>query len=144
MSATPIAPFPCVLCGLLALRAQGTATGAVTLQDPDRLRWLLPPAVAELLDVVVTRQDARPEPAPDGLQAALSQLDVPPQRAVSVGERTGSGIHPQHSAPPQRSSPRSPVTGTATPASPHSPAPQDCAPTSTARPPPAWPSSATV
>jgi hypothetical protein len=26
-------PFPGVLTGLLALRAQGTATGAVTLQD---------------------------------------------------------------------------------------------------------------
>lgn len=86
MSATPIEPFPCVLSGLLALRAQGTATGAVTLQDPDRLRWLLPPTVAELLDVVITRQDTRPKPAPDGLHAALSQLDVPPERAVYVGD----------------------------------------------------------
>ncbi|CAM5649485.1 hypothetical protein GCM10010261_65850 [Streptomyces pilosus] len=75
-----------MLSGLLALRAWGTATGAVTLQDPDRLRWLLPPAVAELLDVVITRQDTRPKPAPDGLHAALSRLDVPPERAMFVGD----------------------------------------------------------
>ncbi|MDX3867227.1 HAD family hydrolase [Streptomyces europaeiscabiei] len=86
MSATPVEAFPGVLTGLLALRAQGTATGAVTLQDPDRLRWLLPPAVAELLDVVVTRQDAPPKPAPDGLHLALSRMDVPPEHAVFVGD----------------------------------------------------------
>ncbi|CAL9333782.1 hypothetical protein SUDANB132_00127 [Streptomyces sp. enrichment culture] len=34
--------------------------------------------------------------------------------------------------PPPHSSPHSPATGTATPASPHPPAPPDCAPTSTA------------
>ncbi|MCX4902760.1 HAD family hydrolase [Streptomyces sp. NBC_00878] len=42
--------------------------------------------MAELLDVVITRQDTRPKPAPDGLHAALSQLDVPPERAVYVGD----------------------------------------------------------
>ncbi|MFE2470258.1 HAD-IA family hydrolase [Streptomyces mirabilis] len=40
----------------------------------------------ELLDVVITRQDTQPKPAPDGLHAALSQLDVPPERAVFVGD----------------------------------------------------------
>ncbi|MET9127753.1 HAD family hydrolase [Streptomyces sp. NPDC004528] len=86
LSATPVQPFPGVIAGLLALHAQGTATGAVTLQDPDRLRWLLPSAVSDLLDVVVTRQDARPKPAPDGLIAALSRLHLPPHRAVFVGD----------------------------------------------------------
>jgi phosphoglycolate phosphatase-like HAD superfamily hydrolase len=86
MAANPVEPFPSVLAGLLALRAQGTAIGAVTLQDRDRLRWLLPKALAELLDVVITRQDAPPKPAPDGLHAALSQLDVETQHAVFVGD----------------------------------------------------------
>ncbi|MEV8101717.1 MULTISPECIES: HAD family hydrolase [unclassified Streptomyces] len=86
MSAHSVQPFPGVLSGLLALRAQGTATGAVTVQDPDRLRWLLPPALSELLDVVVTRQDAPPKPAPDGLHLALSRLNTKPERAVFVGD----------------------------------------------------------
>ncbi|MCX4902759.1 phosphotransferase family protein [Streptomyces sp. NBC_00878] len=51
---------------------------------------------------------------------------------------------PAAPTPPQRSSPRSPATGTATPASPHPPAPPDCAPTSTALRPPASRSSATA
>ncbi|MEU5298608.1 HAD family hydrolase [Streptomyces umbrinus] len=85
-SATPVETFPGVLSGLLALRAQGTALGAVTVQDPDRVRWLLPGALAELLEVVITRQDARPKPAPDGLHLALSRVDVPPERAVFVGD----------------------------------------------------------
>ena len=86
MSATPVEPFPGVLSGLLALRTQGTAIGVVTLQDPDRLRWLLPQALAELLDVVITRQDTRPKPAPDGLHAALNRMDVDPEHAVFVGD----------------------------------------------------------
>ncbi|MFJ2249137.1 MULTISPECIES: HAD family hydrolase [unclassified Streptomyces] len=59
---------------------------AVTVQDPDRLRWLLAPALSELLDVVVTRQDAPPKPAPDGLHLALSRLNTKPERAVFVGD----------------------------------------------------------
>ncbi|WP_331759874.1 HAD family hydrolase (plasmid) [Streptomyces sp. NBC_01525] len=86
MAATPIAAFPGVLPGLQALRDRGAALGAVTLQDRDRLQWLLPPAVAELLDVVVTRHDAPPKPAPDGLTAALNRLDARPERAVFVGD----------------------------------------------------------
>ncbi|MCX4458647.1 HAD family hydrolase [Streptomyces sp. NBC_01728] len=86
LSATPVEPFPGVLSGLLALRAQGTATGAVTLQDPDRLRWLLPPDLSELLEVVITRQDAPPKPAPDGLHLALNRLNIGPERAVFVGD----------------------------------------------------------
>ncbi|MET9662803.1 HAD-IA family hydrolase [Streptomyces sp. NPDC006510] len=40
----------------------------------------------KLLEVVVTRQDAPPKPAPDGLYLALSRLDAPPARAVFVGD----------------------------------------------------------
>lgn len=86
LAATPVELFPGVLSGLLALRAQGAAIGAVTLQDRDRLHWLLPTSLAELLDVVITRQDARPKPAPDGLTAALKRLDARPERAVFVGD----------------------------------------------------------
>ncbi|MFF1651528.1 HAD family hydrolase [Streptomyces sp. NPDC058240] len=85
-SAIPVELFPGILCGLLALRAQGTAVGVVTVQDPDRLRSLLPPALSEMLDVVVTRQDAPPKPAPDGLHLALNRLNVPPGRVVFVGD----------------------------------------------------------
>lgn len=77
---------PGVLSGLLALRAHGTAIGAVTVQDPDRVRWLLPEALSELLEVVITRQDAPPKPAPDGLHLALSRLDVTPEHATFVGD----------------------------------------------------------
>ncbi|MGW1412592.1 HAD family hydrolase [Streptomyces sp. NPDC002403] len=85
-STLPVEPFPGILTGLLALRAQGTAVGVVTVQDPDRLRWMLPPALTDMLEVVVTRQDAPPKPAPDGLHLALIRLDVPSQRAVFVGD----------------------------------------------------------
>ncbi|WP_328842993.1 HAD family hydrolase [Streptomyces sp. NBC_00258] len=85
-STTPVETFPGVLSGLLALRTQGTALGAVTLQDPDRVRWLLPEALSEHLEVVITRQDAPPKPAPDGLHLALGRLDVTPERAVFVGD----------------------------------------------------------
>ncbi|MGW1674553.1 HAD family hydrolase [Streptomyces sp. NPDC002324] len=85
-SVTPVEAFPGVLSGLLALRAQGTAVGVVTLQDPHRVRWLLPDALAELLEVVITRQDAPPKPAPDGLHLALGRLGVPAERALFVGD----------------------------------------------------------
>lgn len=85
-SAAPVKTFPGVLSGLLALRAQGTAIGAVTLQDHNRVRWLLPEALSECLEVVITRQDAPPKPAPDGLHLALNRLDVTPECAVFVGD----------------------------------------------------------
>ncbi|MFI8008434.1 HAD family hydrolase [Streptomyces sp. NPDC086010] len=56
-------PFPGVLSGLLALHAQGVAVGVITLKDRNRLPWYLPPALADLLDVVITRQDAPAKPA---------------------------------------------------------------------------------
>ncbi|MGX1727985.1 HAD family hydrolase [Streptomyces diastaticus] len=86
LAATPALPFAGVLPGLRAVRAAGAALGVVTLQDRGRLRWLIPPAVAELLDVVVSRQDAPPKPAPDGLTEALRQLGVAPRDAAFVGD----------------------------------------------------------
>ncbi|MGW0669886.1 HAD hydrolase-like protein [Streptomyces sp. NPDC002746] len=74
--------FPGVLTGLLALRADDVAIGVVTLQDRNRLKWWLPPALADLLDVVITPQDAPGKPAPDGPNAALAQLE----HAVLVGD----------------------------------------------------------
>ncbi|MFE7752135.1 HAD family hydrolase [Streptomyces sp. NPDC057428] len=87
-SALP-APFPGVLSGLLALHAHGVAIGVVTLQDRDRLPWYLPPALADLLDVVITRQDAPAKPAPDGLHAALNRIGAAPGQAVFVGDSPG-------------------------------------------------------
>ncbi|MGC5400724.1 HAD family hydrolase [Streptomyces sp. DT20] len=78
--------FPGVLTGLLTLRADDVAIGVVTLQDRNRLKWWFPPALAELLDVVITPQDAPGKPAPDGPNAALAQLGVEPEHAVLVGD----------------------------------------------------------
>ncbi|MFD3678580.1 HAD hydrolase-like protein [Streptomyces sp. NPDC058613] len=72
-----------MLTGLLALRTVNVALGVVTLQDRNRLPWYLPPALTDLLDVVITRQDAPAKPAPDGLHAALTRLDVSPERCSS-------------------------------------------------------------
>lgn len=79
-------PFPGVLPGLLALREAGTAVAVVTLQDRSRLHWLLPPELADLLDAVVTRQDAPAKPAPGGLRLALERVGVPAGRAVFLGD----------------------------------------------------------
>ncbi|MFJ8677327.1 HAD family hydrolase [Streptomyces sp. NPDC093589] len=83
------APFPGALTGLLALHAADVAIGVVTLQDRDRLHWYLPPALADLLDVVITRQDAPAKPAPDGLHAALERVGARPEQAVFVGDSPG-------------------------------------------------------
>lgn len=84
-AALPV-PFPGVLAGLAGLRTSGIATGVVTLQDRDRLSWWIPPPLADLLDVVITRQDAPAKPAPDGLHTALDRLGVTPANALFVGD----------------------------------------------------------
>ncbi|WEH37279.1 HAD family hydrolase [Streptomyces sp. AM 4-1-1] len=81
--------FSGVLAGLLALHAEGVAVGVVTLQDRNRLSWYLPVALADLLDVVITRQDAPAKPAPDGLHAALHRVGARPEDAVFVGDSPG-------------------------------------------------------
>ncbi|GAB7036062.1 HAD hydrolase-like protein [Streptomyces sp. NPDC021749] len=78
--------FPGVLEGLMALKDTGMATGLVTLQTHSRLPWLLPPAVLDLLDVTVCREDAEPKPAPDGIFLALAHLAAAPRDAVFVGD----------------------------------------------------------
>ncbi|MFI1436730.1 HAD family hydrolase [Streptomyces lydicus] len=78
--------FPGVLEGLMALKDLGAATGLVTLQARPRLSWLLPPAVLDLLDVTICREDAEPKPAPDGIFLALARLAAGPHDAVFVGD----------------------------------------------------------
>lgn len=92
VAAPPAAVFPGVLTALRTLRTAGTAIGVVTLQYRARLGWLLPPDLADLLDVVVTREDAPHKPAPDGVHTALDKLGVHPQHAVMVGDSPGD-IH---------------------------------------------------
>ncbi|CAM5505746.1 HAD family hydrolase [Streptomyces narbonensis] len=78
--------FPFVAEALSALRAAGVGTGLVTLRSRQRVGWLLPPAVLDLIDVVVCYEDAAPKPAPDGLLLALDKLGVAPASAVIVGD----------------------------------------------------------
>lgn len=78
--------FPGVVTGLAAIKDAGMATGLVTLQSRDRLRWLLPPAVLALLDVRVCREDAAPKPSPDGLLLALAKVGGSPGDAVFLGD----------------------------------------------------------
>lgn len=78
--------FDGVLDGLHALRRHGAHLGLVTLQDRHRLPWLVPTELIDLLDVSITRHDARPKPAPDGIIAALTHLNVEPGHAVYVGD----------------------------------------------------------
>lgn len=91
-AAHPPRLFPGALTALETLRAAGTAIGVVTVQDRHRLDWLLPPDLADLINVVITRQDAAPKPSPDGVHAALAVLGVNPQHAVMVGD-SPSDIH---------------------------------------------------
>ncbi|WP_234352357.1 MULTISPECIES: HAD family hydrolase [unclassified Streptomyces] len=78
--------FPFVADTLSALRAAGVATGIVTLRSRQRVHWLLPPTVLELIDVVVCYEDAAPKPAPDGLLLALDKLGALPGDAVFLGD----------------------------------------------------------
>ncbi|MFE2556745.1 HAD family hydrolase [Streptomyces sp. NPDC059352] len=78
--------FPFVSDTLAALRASDVGTGLVTLRSRQRVGWLLPPAVLDLLDVVVCYEDATPKPAPDGLLLALDKLGASPTSAVFVGD----------------------------------------------------------
>ncbi|MEK8141531.1 HAD family hydrolase [Streptomyces sp. M10(2022)] len=94
--------FPGVLTGLLALRAADVAIGVVTLQDRDRLPWFLPPALTDLLDVVITRQDAPAKPAPTGCTPPW------PGSAYDPSGRCSSGTARRHDRRQRR---RRPCTG---------------------------------
>ncbi|MFZ3499293.1 HAD family hydrolase [Streptomyces sp. 5.8] len=84
--------FPFVADTLAALRAADIATGIVTLRSRQRVNWLLPPAVLDLIDTVVCYEDAPPKPAPDSVLLALEQLGVSPSGAVFVGDME-SDVH---------------------------------------------------
>lgn len=86
LAANPAPAFPGIIAGLEMVRSTGVAVGVVTLQHRHRLEWLLPPDLAALLDVVISRQDAPPKPLPDGVRLALDQLGVRAQSAVMVGD----------------------------------------------------------
>lgn len=78
--------FQPVIEGIAALSARGIGLGIVTAQAHRRLPFLLPPVVADLVDVVIAHEDAAPKPAPDGILSALDQLDVSAARAVFIGD----------------------------------------------------------
>ena len=86
LAAAPSALFPGIAAGLRALRETGAALAVVTLQHRDRLPWLLPPDLRDLLDAVVTPQHAAPKPSPDGPLAALEVLGVRREHALLLGD----------------------------------------------------------
>ncbi|MEU7765014.1 HAD-IA family hydrolase [Nocardia sp. NPDC049190] len=77
-----------VVAGMATLAKAGVGLGIVTAQARGRLRYLLPPEVAELVEVVIAHEDAPAKPAPDGILAACARLGVPPERAFFIGDRT--------------------------------------------------------
>ncbi|MCX4094320.1 HAD family hydrolase [Nocardia sp. alder85J] len=78
--------FEAVVSGMAALAEAGAGLGIVTAQSRNRLRYLLPPEVAGLVDVVIAHEDAPAKPAPDGILAACTRLGVPVERALFVGD----------------------------------------------------------
>ncbi|MEV6325983.1 HAD family hydrolase [Nocardia sp. NPDC051787] len=78
--------FNAVVSGMATLAELGVGLGIVTSQARRRLDYLLPPAVANLVDVVIAHEDAAPKPAPDGVLAASARLGVPPDQACFVGD----------------------------------------------------------
>ncbi|MFE0061722.1 HAD family hydrolase [Streptomyces sp. NPDC059003] len=56
------------------------------LADPEPAALAAAPAVLDLLDTTVCREDAKPKPAPDGIFLALARLAVTPHDAVFVGD----------------------------------------------------------
>ncbi|MGL4745951.1 MAG: HAD family hydrolase [Dermatophilaceae bacterium] len=78
--------FDAVVAGMIELSNDGVGLGIVTAQARRRLPFLLPTAVADLVDVVVAHEDALPKPAPDGLLAACAQLGVRSTRALFLGD----------------------------------------------------------
>lgn len=71
-----------------SLRAAGVKVGVVTSKTGTRMACDLDVCgFADCLDVLVTGDDvARGKPDPEGVLAALRTLDVPPSRAVMVGD----------------------------------------------------------
>ncbi|MBF6176786.1 HAD family hydrolase [Nocardia blacklockiae] len=78
--------FEATVSGMAALAEEGAGLGVVTAQARRRLDFLLPPSVAELVDVVIAHEDAPPKPAPDGVLAACTALGVTAERAFFLGD----------------------------------------------------------
>ncbi|MFD4433612.1 HAD family hydrolase, partial [Nocardia sp. NPDC058497] len=80
--------FSVVVAGMATLAKAGIGLGIVTAQARGRLRYLVPPEVTDLVDVVIAHEDAPAKPAPDGILAACARLEVPPERTFFIGDRT--------------------------------------------------------
>ncbi|MGY2091080.1 HAD family hydrolase [Nocardia gipuzkoensis] len=78
--------FEAVVTAMSALAAHCAGIGIVTAQARSRIEFWIPPAVADLTDVLVAYEDAVPKPAPDGVLAACARLAVPPDRAFFLGD----------------------------------------------------------
>jgi len=89
--------FEAVVAGMIELSGEGVGLSIITAQAHSRLPFLLPPVVADLVDVVIAHEDAPPKPAPDGVLAACAQLGVQPVRALFLGD-TANDIAAGHSA----------------------------------------------
>ncbi|GGK43673.1 HAD family hydrolase [Nocardia camponoti] len=73
--------------GMVAIAREGAAVGIVTAQARRRLPLLIPPPVAEIVDVVVAYEDAAAKPSPDGILIACARCGVLPSRSLFVGDR---------------------------------------------------------
>ncbi|MBF6216300.1 HAD-IA family hydrolase [Nocardia puris] len=78
--------FDEVVDGISVLREQGAGIGIVTAQARDRLRFLLPENVAEIVDIVIAHEDAAAKPSPEGVLTACTGLGVRPDQAFFLGD----------------------------------------------------------
>ncbi|MGH3774259.1 MAG: HAD family hydrolase [Pseudonocardiaceae bacterium] len=78
--------FEAVVAGMIELSGEGVGLGIITAQAHSRLQFLLPPVVADLVDVVIAHEDAPPKPAPDGVLAACARLGAQPAQALFLGD----------------------------------------------------------
>ncbi len=78
--------FEAVVAGMIELSDDNVGLGIITAQAHSRLPFLLPPVVANLVNVVIAHEDAPPKPAPDGVLTACSRLGVHPTRALFLGD----------------------------------------------------------
>ena len=85
---TDLQCFPGMREALIQAREHGLRTGMLTGKGRRSTMITLDAlGVTELLDAVVTGDEApEPKPDPSGLLLVLEELDVPPQRAVYIGD----------------------------------------------------------
>ncbi|MGH3856218.1 MAG: HAD family hydrolase, partial [Pseudonocardiaceae bacterium] len=78
--------FEAVVAGMIELSDDNVGLGIITAQGNSRLPFLLPPVVADLVDVVIAHEDAPPKPAPDGVLTGCARLGVQPAHALFLGD----------------------------------------------------------